>query len=543
MTKEAFMELHGLDPVSYQMVGESSLEAIQCILISEHNEVVFEHEPLTPKGVVQYCRAQVWVACAKEDIPFPPKLEHIPESARANIEVLTKMDRSTYFKRMKIALLPNDAWLKLVEIWDQAEHYELAGQTEKGKNKKAELPIRLIEHLVSKLDPGEVTRIFDDLLEENITTKEVAGRTHLAATQKSLREVFFFYVRFDPKKEKMDAAHDNQDQLFQAFIESGSSYNTLVSTLMEAGNRKKVKLLKLPWGQDKSDRFGTNSWFKETAKKYNQLPAIVQSWIQSGRSYFFRKMQPDEQPQALPGNMNTVIIKTSKNGFAPMKFTFLQQDLCDKDSGSSLATLDPTDREYEAAHLQLPMGGKADKLLDIAQIQMVIQTITTMCTAPSLVLQLWCHSTQHAKCKEILEETFDTVDVNIWQKPLSGHSVLKTATGFVPDDLLFGFIASKKFNPDGPPIYVKMCPRPNVVFAPAVKKLTVATIEEQQVTCNTEMNPLVPKQFYDKYSRQDRLVADFMCGSGSAAVAAASLGRSCLVVGLDKNMVFIFFLN
>ena len=341
----------------------------------------------------------------------------------------------------------------------------------------------------------------------------------------------------------MDPPSDAQDKLFQAFTESGSnsSYDSLVSTLMNRSSGENVKHLKLPWGADASPRFGSPAWYKEVVKKYNQLPTIVQSWIQSGRTYIFHKMKPAQQRQALPGTLDAVIIETSKHGFASMNFTFLQQDLCDSDKGSSLATLAPADRKYEAAHLQLPMGGKADKLLDIPQIRMVINTIKIMCTSPSLVLQLWCHLTQFAKCKEILEEMFDTVEVNIWQKPLSGHYQAKKATGFLPDDLLFGFIASKKFDLDGPPIYVKACPRPSVVFAPAVKKLSVATIDEQRVTCSTEMNPLVPKQFYDKYSRQNSLVADFMCGSGSAAVAAASLGRSCLVVDLDKNMVCIFF--
>ena len=182
MDKEEFMQLHGLDPVGYRMAGESTLEAIQCILIAEHNEVVSEHEPLTPIGIAQYCRAQVWVACLKENINFPPKLENIPEAARANIEVFTKMDRSTYFKRMKVALLPHDLSAKLQEIWDLYEDGELAGQTAKGKSK--ELPIRVIENMVSKLTHVEVERIFDDLLAKIITPKQIDGRTRLAAIQR-----------------------------------------------------------------------------------------------------------------------------------------------------------------------------------------------------------------------------------------------------------------------------------------------------------------------------------------------------------------------
>ena len=530
MTKEDFMKLHGLDQLGYQMVKASNLEAIQCILIAEHNEVVGEHEPLTPKGLVQYCRAQVWLACTKENIDFPPKLEQIPEKARANIEQFTKMDRGTYYKRMKIALLPEELWKNLESIWDLYEHNELKGQNPKAVSK--ELPIRSLELLVSKLTPDEVDRVFNDLLTNTITPKQITDRANLAATQTALREVIFFYARFDPKKQEMDPRNPQHDQKLLDFVENShySSYNSIVNTFMETGNRKNFKLLNLPWGKE-TTRCGL---MKQTVKKYDLLPPMVQTWIQRGRAY----ITPNE-PQALPATGNTFTIETSKYQFAPMKFIFLQQDLCD--APSVLAGLGPADREYEAAHLQLPMGGKvggkADKLLGIDQIRMVINTITTMCSASSLVLQLWCHSDQHTECKIILMESFDTVEMNFWQKPLASHHPSKKATGFLPDDLLYGFIASKRFDFTCPPIYVKMCPRPSVVFAPAVKKLSVARIDDQRVTCSTEMNPMVPKQFYDKYSRQDALVADFMCGSGSAAVAAASLGRSCLVVDLDKSMV------
>ena len=81
------------------------------------------------------------------------------------------------------------------------------------------------------------------------------------------------------------------------------------------------------------------------------------------------------------------------------------------------------------------------------------------------------------------------------------------------------------------------------MFAPAVKKLSRIDVASQHVTCKTEMNALLPKQFFKMFSQPDSLVADFMCGSGSAVVAAACCGRNCLVVDQDQDMVCIFSIS
>jgi hypothetical protein len=108
----------------------------------------------------------------------------------------------------------------------------------------------------------------------------------------------------------MDQRNPNHDQKLLDFVEN-SSYSGIVNTFMEAGNRH-LKLLKLPWGKETTPRAHTLGWIRETVKKYNQLPTIVQTWIQSGRAYIFRRTQSVKEPQGLPGNVNTVTIETSK---------------------------------------------------------------------------------------------------------------------------------------------------------------------------------------------------------------------------------------
>ena len=51
------------------------------------------------------------------------------------------------------------------------------------------------------------------------------------------------------------------------------------------------------------------------------------------------------------------------------------------------------------------------------------------------------------------------------------------------------------------------------------------------------MNGRVAEQFFQRHAVEGELVADFMCGSGTASIAAVDIGLSCLAVDMDPEMV------
>ena len=290
-------------------------------------------------------------------------------------------------------------------------------------------------------------------------------------------------------------------------------------------------------------------WYDDQKKAYAKLPQVVQMWIQQGRNYMISHIGAKlrEEVQTPEDTEQIITIPTSKEGIGPMRFLFVIDDLCEEQGG--LSDVPPDDRKYTAAYIHLPMGTQEEKLLTTDQIYLVVAHIVEQCTSPTLALQLWCNREQHSVCRTILEELFTVVEPNFWMKPSKIYSVgekNKHGNGYLADDLLWGFIAvGPKQKEAGATGFVGGGYRPSVVFAPRVQafsQLPGANNEEDKVYCKSELNAYLPQQFFEMYSREDDMVADFMCGSGSAAVAAASLGRSCLVVDSGLYMVCMYLL-
>jgi len=71
--------------------------------------------------------------------------------------------------------------------------------------------------------------------------------------------------------------------------------------------------------------------------------------------------------------------------------------------------------------------------------------------------------------------------------------------------------------------------RSRMVVAPPVAK------GKQQ--CDEELPGFLAQEFFRRHSREGDWVADLMCGSGSASVAAASIGRNSFAADVNQDMV------
>ena len=184
MSRADFISLHQIGEAGYRMASQSSIDVIKAILIAEHNEVASAHRVSTPRETVEYARDQLQKMCRQRGIAFPPtEAGDVPDATREIIQRVTKMDKSTYFARLKIAMSPEWLWKQLCEVWDKNAKFELSGQ-KRGKNKvAAEISIRTLESMGAKLSDGAMGQLFEDLLEGKFKVRDLARRNKIVAIQ------------------------------------------------------------------------------------------------------------------------------------------------------------------------------------------------------------------------------------------------------------------------------------------------------------------------------------------------------------------------
>lgn len=199
MTKAEFLTLHHLSEAAYRMVSKSSIDEIKGILIAEHNDVAGTHRESTPRDTLEYMRTQLKRMCSEGGISFPPDTSEITDKARAIIANSTTMTKSVYYARLKLALLPEELWLKLCEVWRKNANFELAGQ-KRGKGKMtaaAEIQIKPLEAMAAKLSHGTIDSLLDAIIWGGIKVGDLKAHTNAAAL-KERNTSSIYYVLFIP---------------------------------------------------------------------------------------------------------------------------------------------------------------------------------------------------------------------------------------------------------------------------------------------------------------------------------------------------------
>ena len=152
---------------------------------------------------------------------------------------------------------------------------------------------------------------------------------------------------------------------------------------------------------------------------------------------------------------------------------------------------------------------------------------------PVVFVQIWCTEAQDHLVKIMMEKTFDTVVKRYWWKSnVRGRRIQTTGPA---DDVQIAWVGLRN-DPNK-----KRTPRTRskVVLAPAVTRYYK---DETGKKCETEQNGVLPFEFFAAYSNEGDWVGDFMCGSGSATIAAAAQGRSTISFDLSIDMVRHVFL-
>jgi hypothetical protein len=147
-----------------------------------------------------------------------------------------------------------------------------------------------------------------------------------------------------------------------------------------------------------------------------------------------------------------------------------------------------------------------------------------------VLLQVWCSKEQERNVEDAMKKSWARVERHHWwmvKNQETKKKVDKCQT--VQDDIMPAFVGYKMLTSkqnmfDGDVGY-----RSRMVIAPPVPKT--------RRLCDEELPGYLAQEFFERHSREGDHVADLMCGSGSASVAAASIGRHSFAVDVDTTMV------
>ena len=548
------MEDFGLDRFELQAVRSTSLKEIKALLVSEHNKVAAIHQETTPRGVCEYAREQIFEACAQESIDFPPKPEEIPRDTAAQIQKFGSLRDSAYYARIVVATLPSAAWNALQVVWQLNARWCLKGQKKPATTTENKpVGIKKIENMCSKLITEDIIMILDRLARRSISLADLDRTVALQFGKRQVEAIFARQLQLKPTMEEF-MFEENRNGSFSALQQQFPQllHDRLVcQTTNHLKDTNKLKKLKMPPKLKTPEKPHSKTAKKQIKAEYERLDPYLKNLVNSLRTQLMLKMQrgiagrPNAAGAATPaGQLSVICIPKSKSThYHPMTFTFVVGDICTFTDVTNSAPAESESKDgdrahsYEAAHVQLPL--QKDKLMDGEQIEMLVASIASGTKSPTLVLQLWCPNEQESTCLEAMEKQFDEVRKTYWWSTKAKRA--KDAN--VLEDIRIGFIG---FKADSAPIDIATNWRgghSSVTLAPPVprKKRSkgLATENKPPPVCNTEMNTLIPMKFFANYSREGSMVADFMCGSGSAAVAAAALGRHCLVMDISQSMVFL----
>ena len=547
--REKAKKFFGVEDMEIHAIKAISLKEVKAILVKEHNTVASEHRETTPRGITEYAREQIYEACQEHGIDFPPKPDEIPKDTEAQIKQFGgNMQASAYYSRLVVALLPADAWTKLQTVWRMNERWSLRGQKiPKDKKPNKEISIKKIEHLCAKLDAAGVGKALNALINKDSAIKDLDATVAFEFAKRQVQAIVYRHLQLNPAMtgfvwddENIPTFHDLRT--CYEMLQLDRKVRHIVTTMRDT---KKLQSLKMP-KQIRSTDKQSNAAKKQMVKEFECLDPFVRSAVADLRTELMLHEQRDSRQnssssmgESSSDKIRTIKITDSKADITkPMTFTFVTGDVC---TFSDLISWAPEGHEYEAAHVQLPSD--ENMRLDEGQITLLVSSIVCGTTADILALQMWCPEAQELTCRRVMETQFDEVRrTYCWA---TKGKWPKNAVAPVLADVQIGFIGVKTANEEkARDIFIPNGNWPGgqsaVTLAPPVTKLSMGRAVDgapNNTVCETEMNAYIPMKFFANYSRAGSMVADFMCGSGSAAVAAAALGRSCLVMDSSAAMV------
>jgi hypothetical protein len=465
------------------------------------------------------------------------KYEDLPDEIKR--DSMTSLEcKDGYLKELStLALLPEITWKGLQQVFSKFESYELLGQKRPKKVPEASPNpgFKVFTKLFLKLPGPEGKEVIDMLLAKKLAVKEITWKSQNIAVRMSVTTHLarFFSWDFAKKKFKDEDKQFSLKEILEKFPTSKMATSPRILESFVAAIQGNPAVAKAMPTHTSKLRFALRPKSVAVSMKrtWDSLPDMFRTFVENHPDTFpvDNSTEPEVEPTSDPSpqNRSRLTMQYPRGHVQEVKVEFLIGDAGNPRSWG-------TDVAYVAAHLQLP------EIFDAFQTHRIVSGVIANGDRDRLVVKVWCTEDQSEAVKRAMRASdFDhhLIQPNyLWESQSVGSS--HNPNDAKNNDVKIGFVGSftDLDNYDG---FVRTTTihRSSVVYAPRIPPTQLSKTHPSGKTCPTEMNVAVPKDFILQHTMEGDWVADVLCGSGSAAVAAVTTGRNCLVVDLDPDMV------
>ena len=498
-----------------------SLNYFKSVLINEHNRTVkfFGDDTLLGKvcAVRSACMEHSRINSAAPYSDF----DQLPDSLVRDVKERADWETGYLKENCAVALAPEELWILVQEIFKKFENYELSGQRPPRKlpDKPISPGLKPFTKLFKELSAQGVKDVLQKVLAGELQVKQIDVYTkeyllRMYVVQHAARYLSWDFAKLEWKWKNELSLEAICDKFPNSHLSRnrGKVINMLVEEVKLLPDQARKSLKKGP-PKLKPNRPAS----QKIREGWDSLPQLMRQFVTQTEAEF--NMVPGQEAAGDDPELQSTSLKIPyPRGSSDVVANFTVHDL-----RNSFFV-----EEYTAAHLQLP------GTMSSFDIGGVVNNVIEGGCSSRLVVKIWCNESQEAAVQKAMakHKHFKSAQRHYWwisQSPAAGKKseadddVKVAYVGFFSDEERPEFVSSSGLH------------RSSVVYAPLVPKLSKEP--HALITCPDEMNVAVPLDFFKQHSYPAEWVADLMCGSGSAAVAAVTSGRNCLVADIDPFMV------
>jgi hypothetical protein len=507
------------------ITGEDvTVASVKALLVREHNDSQHRGKNLSYRQQLTYMRTHLKLEEKKTGEPIL-KIADLSQKLRNQFLTWTGMSESTLYQRIVIPLSSEECFKELMAVVDANAKKELLGQNK--HNKPKELPIKALENLFRLNDSPAILKVLREILQQKAKPETVGQSATDLWYKKNAVDHIVRGVNWKPgvrdthpqRKASVKKGSWRWPGKYKDFDDLCSEFPTIISPniverlfekMQIVGEASKVrKPNAFEWSDDKNDGFRPPH--KQIKNDLNQMPNSLVEFIEKARLKIERSGTGEADVTEVRSGSDTITFSHTRVDLP--EDTFVQAIVADLSLDNAFDEVSEANHNYVAAFLELP-----DDMVQV-QLELIISNVVLWTSSPALAVQVWCAPKQEQFVAEIMSRHLKRVERCFWWKPfLRGHT-----KKFQDEDVRVGYVGHVDVTKAN--FYSLMST--SVVVAPDVKIKSTSK----------RMNGLVAEQFFQRHAAQGDLVADFMCGSGAASIAAVGLGLSCLAVDIDEAMV------
>ena len=498
-----------------------TVASVKALLIKEHNDSQHRGKHFSFRQQLTYLRTHIQLEEKRTGNPIL-KIGDLSKELRNQFLVWTGLKDSTLYQRIVIPLATEQCFKAILAVLDANSNSELQGQT---KNKKVkELPVKALESLFKLNDSESILQVLRNILQLKEKPESIGPSATLLWYKKNAVDHVVRGVNWKPglrdkarqtvKKGfwRWPGSFKDFDQLCSEFpqVVSTEIISKLFSRMEQLGDISKVKK---PISFEFADEAGYRPPHKQIKLDLSRMPNTLADFIEKAQQRIDRLTTGEEAVKEVgqEQEQNIITFENTRQGlYSGTSVHLIRGDLSQREVFDSFNDLN---LNYVAAFLELP-----DDMVQ-GNVDLIIANIVHWTVSPTLAVQVWCAPKQEQFVAEVMSKHLKRVERCFWWKPICKQNPKK----FQDDDVRVGYVGHSDLSKSR--------------FHSNISTSVVVAPESKPFKNLKRMNGLVSEQFFQRHATEGDLVADFMCGSGAASIAAVGSGLSCLSVDINSEMV------